>query len=341
MNLSSAKRWIIGVVAALLLFAAPRPAYAQSDGIEYRIEYDAVTGIYSVYARSTVDTAATADVLTGQVTIKVPAAANPADAFTITGALPPPLNTFYTGDLGLWSLQNWVRSGTPPTGQNDDPTADYVSFDLAATQTNFQWTAGTEIPLFSFVNTGACLGPVEIMADSDPFAEPNSVGSASNNQIAITDPALPVLNDFIGVYGSPANCVAGTDTDGDGLTDDVDLDDDNDGIPDTVELAGDPNRDTDGDGIIDPLDLDSDNDGLLDVEEAGHGEADANNDGRVDGSVGTDGIPDAVQTGLDPDGGAIDYTVADTDGDGAPDFQDLDSDDDGINDVIESNGTDA
>jgi len=61
----------------------------------------------------------------------------------------------------------------------------------------------------------------------------------------------------------------------------------------------------------------------------------------VDGAVGEDGIPDAVQDTDEEDNGAINYTIFDTDGDGRPDFQDLDADNDGINDVIESNGTDA
>ena len=77
------------------------------------------------------------------------------------------------------------------------------------------------------------------------------------------------------------------DSDGDGITDDLDTDSDNDGIPDTIEAQGnnsvaisnsDTNKngldnafepgftpvDTDGDGIPDYLDLDSDNDGILD-----------------------------------------------------------------------------
>ncbi|HVV87883.1 MAG TPA: hypothetical protein VHE35_32810, partial [Kofleriaceae bacterium] len=126
------------------------------------------------------------------------------------------------------------------------------------------------------------------------------------------------------------------DTDGDGVGDRDDLDDDNDGIPDTVE--GDGDVDTDGDGIPDSLDLDSDNDGLPDVSEAGHDDPDANGDGMVDcpGGFGANGLCDGLET--TPDSGTIDYTVADTDGDGVDDFRDLDSDDDGISDLGE-NGT--
>ncbi|MCB9139155.1 MAG: hypothetical protein H6642_12475 [Caldilineaceae bacterium] len=181
-------------------------------------------------------------------------------------------------------------------------------------------------------------GSVGVDVDPD-FISVNSVGgTGSATGITVANP------DSI-AWGT------GGDTDGDNIPDGYDWDIDNDGIPNPMECATspDPYCDTDGDGITDDYDLDSDNDGILDVVEAGHGGTDADGDGRVDGPVGDDGIPDEVQTGLDPNGQDsnndgvpdVDYTPVDTDGDGAPDFQDLDSDNDGINDVIESNGTDA
>ncbi len=113
-----------------------------------------------------------------------------------------------------------------------------------------------------------------------------------------------------------------TDTNGDGIPDDTELDSDGDGIPDIIEGGGvdedddgtiddfeddngdgldddggvDP-PDTDGDGMDDYQDTDSDNDEVLDEEE---------NDPSGDGSG--------------PD---------DTDGDGVPDYQDEDDDNDG------------
>jgi hypothetical protein len=129
-----------------------------------------------------------------------------------------------------------------------------------------------------------------------------------------------------------------TDTDGDGVPNLIDLDDDNDGILDVTE--GPANTDTDGDGIVDSLDLDSDNDGILDVNESGRTSGlDANTDGRLDGPVGTDGIPDSVQAM--PNSGTVNFTLQNTDGDSVADFRDLDSDNDGINDVRESGGVDA
>merc|ERR1712047_32396 len=54
----------------------------------------------------------------------------------------------------------------------------------------------------------------------------------------------------------------GRDTDGDGITDDLDDDDDNDGVPDDDDM------DNDGDGVADVDDEDDDNDGILDVDDA-------------------------------------------------------------------------
>ena len=130
------------------------------------------------------------------------------------------------------------------------------------------------------------------------------------------------------------------DSDGDGISDDRDLDSDNDGIPDGIEGSG----DSDGDGVPDYRDLDSDNDGLFDLIEAGIADAstlDADGDGRIDGDrpVGRNGLADVVETG--PDSGGIRYTIADTDGDGVKDFRDLDSDNDGLYDLTEAGGRDA
>ncbi|WP_232829222.1 Ig-like domain-containing protein [Aureibaculum luteum] len=96
-------------------------------------------------------------------------------------------------------------------------------------------------------------------------------------------------------------------------------------------------QDSDNDGVIDAFDLDSDNDGIYDAVEAGHNQPHTN--GEVNGAVGVDGVPNAVQD--DPDRETINYTVADSDGDITIDAQELDADDDGCNDVNEAGFTDG
>jgi hypothetical protein len=100
----------------------------------------------------------------------------------------------------------------------------------------------------------------------------------------------------------------------------------------TVQLT--PPEDTDGDGVSDYLDLDSDNDGISDLVESGHDATvvDTNNDGILDGPVNAQGIPIAANGGLGT-------TAIDTDADGVRDYLDLDSDGDGIADVIEAHPT--
>lgn len=129
----------------------------------------------------------------------------------------------------------------------------------------------------------------------------------------------------------PSSVEGAGDTDGDGITDDLDGDTDDDGILDGFE-AGDfdpatPPIDTDRDGVPDFRDTDSDGDGFLDVIEHGGNvyEPLADSD--------RDGVPDARDTDSDNDG-LLDARegVGDTDLDGMPDVRDGDSDNDGVRD---------
>lgn len=175
----------------------------------------------------------------------------------------------------------------------------------------------------------------------------------------------PNGRDAVAIYQLP-------DRDGDGFTDNLDLDSDNDGILDVAEnhlqqydsdgdgrlddgnaqiavdavgipqvisptLTGMPlpfPLDTDNDGVHDQNDLDADNDGLLDVTEALRPDADG------DGIIGTgkpvvDGAGRPVTDAL---GQALNVTSqpVNTDNESFPDFQDLDSDNDGIWDAYEA-----
>ena len=102
-------------------------------------------------------------------------------------------------------------------------------------------------------------------------------------------------------------CVAG-DTDGDGITDDLDIDSDNDGITDNYEAQSTA-------GYVPPTGFDDDNDGL----------DNAYDDTPSGGASGSNGISSAE--------------FINTDGDAFPDHQDIDADGDGIPDNVEAQST--
>jgi|GEM_PF-3549701 len=121
------------------------------------------------------------------------------------------------------------------------------------------------------------------------------------------------------------------DTDGDGIPDNIDIDDDNDGILDTVEGS----LNTDGDSIPDSLDQDSDGDGVPDNVEGQSSQGYINPSGNdVDGN----GLDDAYETSP---GSGEGISPVDTDTDGIPDYLDRDSDNDGVRDSTEAFDYDA
>lgn len=104
--------------------------------------------------------------------------------------------------------------------------------------------------------------------------------------------------------------------------------------------------DTDGDGISNELDLDADNDGIYDIVESGvlnePGVFDANNDGIIDGATGGSGANGMFNSIEDNDTvyAIPSFTVLDSDADGTYDPYSLDSDGDVCNDVVEAGFTD-
>ncbi|WP_127138561.1 hypothetical protein [Flagellimonas oceanensis] len=115
----------------------------------------------------------------------------------------------------------------------------------------------------------------------------------------------------------------------------------------TGELFASSICDTDGDGISNHLDLDSDNDGLFDLMESGAldqtGVADMNNDGIIDGATsgsGANGLFDLIEDN-DTDYALFSYVILDSDADGNYDSFALDADGDGCYDTREAGYTDG
>jgi hypothetical protein len=124
---------------------------------------------------------------------------------------------------------------------------------------------------------------------------------------------------------NPNTGTAPIDTDGDSISDYLDLDSDNDGILDTEEKGALANSstnpsDVDSDGTPDFRDLDSDNDSTKDVLESGRNNLDTNNDGRIDGTTNTYGIPSSAASTTNPKTLAS-TSLKDSDNNGTPDYR--------------------
>jgi len=199
---------------------------------------------------------------------------------------------------------------------DNDGTPDIIDADSDADGIFDQLEAGA-LPYFD----RDCDG-VPAYLDNNDFLP--SVGNDDNAVQATFDPD----NDGVASFQDAA--VDMTDSDGDGVPDDVEAIDNTDPTDGTQFL------DSDNDGVPDFLDEDDDNDGILDVIEG---------DGDVDG----DSIPN--QLDLDSDGDGVsdqEEGIADANGDFIPNFIDVnttgpqtgisDQDNDGLSDAIEGNG---
>ncbi|TND03509.1 MAG: hypothetical protein FD123_3930 [Bacteroidetes bacterium] len=238
--------------------------------------------------------------------------------------------------FGTYALV-WTISNAPCASSTDTVLVTFVDNPTTASAGMDSVNCGLQMNLYGNVPT---VGTGTWTVISGPGTVSFTNANAANTSATVTIAGTYVLEWTI-FNASP--CAASADQatitfqtcdhDGDGIPDNIDVDDDNDGILDTIEGSA----DTDGDGIPDYFDLDSDNDGITDVIEAGG--TDADGDGIIDGFTDLDG--DGLSDNVDPSQGGTPLPVPDTDGDGIPDYLDLDSDNDGITDVIEAGGTDA
>jgi len=195
-----------------------------------------------------------------------------------------------------------------------------------------------------FTVFGRVLGNGMDVVDAIAGLDIVNVGSPFDN--------LPVIN-FSGGNFTLENFVniqvsASTppDTDGDGLPDDIDLDDDNDGVldeDDAFPLDENETLDTDGDGIGNNADTDDDGDGVADVDDAFPLDNNESIDTDLDG-IGNNEDDDDDDDGVtdDEDAFPLDETeTLDSDRDGTGNNADTDDDGDGMPDVFENaNGFD-
>jgi|GEM_PF-1266028 len=171
------------------------PLPTSSIGIEFAIAYN--NGIYELFMRPNGTPNEPILTLTSQMTIKVPHGVG-ADRFMIADLLSSVPGT-------SWSLTSRIDAPI------EDRSSDYLSFVVSFTGGDYgvyDWVGGQEVKVFTFRNTGACLGITRLMEnDTDPFNQlPNSMGTNPGNQIDVY--TINRDNAYIGNYGSAqVNCL--------------------------------------------------------------------------------------------------------------------------------------
>jgi hypothetical protein len=159
----------------------------KAQGIEFKTELlsDGIT--YKVSMKpSTTWTAPNNNTLGAQVTIVVQTGGFQMDNLTSIN--------------GVWDKLPTIVAPT------ERPSKDYIVVYLT-TSTALPYTANTEIPLFTFQNTGVCTGILELIHNaSDPFMPPNSQSFNVGNYISTRGGGGSSNNLWTGNYGATADC---------------------------------------------------------------------------------------------------------------------------------------
>lgn len=109
-----------------------------------------------------------------------------------------PLNTVSTAQVSLivptggFTVSNvqsinglWSNNATV-VAPMENPDTDYLIFGLQGATSNITFETGVVTPLFTFENSGACTGPLELLEnDVDPFFPPNSQNVNVGNQMSV------------------------------------------------------------------------------------------------------------------------------------------------------------
>lgn len=195
----SLKQAVLRGITLVLATQAGYALAAPTEGMEFSIKWDATNSLYRVYMRPIATPAAPDIPISAQVTIRVPQAELP-NQFTIP-------TTSITAAHSEWAWPVTSKAYAPP----ESPTFDYFSFTASipsSASRDLGWQAGVEQEVFSFKNTGKCLGAISLINnETDPIiggvSNLNAGNEFSHNSWAGT-------NDYIGNYGTvaEADCTA-------------------------------------------------------------------------------------------------------------------------------------
>jgi len=130
---------------------------------------------------------------------------NNAEALTATAqvTLVVPTGGFELTDLtslhGTWLNNATVESPT------ENPDFTYLNIGLASLGTDaIPYQKDNSVTLFTFKNSGECVGSIALMENNDPFKAPNSVSANVGNQL--TTLGSGNINAWTGNIGPAANC---------------------------------------------------------------------------------------------------------------------------------------
>ena len=186
--------------AATITITTDEPA---QGGVRFRIDWDADENRYRAYLRPSA-TPFPDLTLSGQVTIRVPHVADNG-AFDVAGIL----GAHAPG--AEWELTTVTRSPA------ENPGYDYLSFTITLSSPNaLSLQGGLEEEIFSFRNSRSCVvgaGGVTIMDNAtDPFNAPGGNSAFTNQGNEFSSLVWTSVNDFLGVYGTAADCSASAAT---------------------------------------------------------------------------------------------------------------------------------
>lgn len=219
-----------GGVASACAIDTPDSSPADTTVLDYKLSWNQADGKYHVFMKPSVTPDPVDLSLTGQITLKVPHGEGN-DKFQITN-----LQSTVAGTE--WTLASHIAA--PQEASNYD----YLSFVVTINNPQaFQWQADQELEVFNFTNSAACIGDVAIMANDDPFNQPNNSASTNpGNQFTNLGWGESSTNNYNDTYGeNQVSCTINSN------------DTDNDLIPDGIESD---TEDRDNDGISDKNDFD-------------------------------------------------------------------------------------
>ncbi|HMT93853.1 IPTL-CTERM sorting domain-containing protein [uncultured Thiothrix sp.] len=199
----SLKQAVLRGIAFVLATQAGYALAAPTEGVEFSIRWDATSSLYRVYMRPVSTPAAPDITMSAQVTIRVPHAELP-NQFTIP-------TSSITAAHSEWAWPITSKADAPP----ESPSFDYFSFTASVPNSAARevgWQAGVEQEVFSFKNTGKCLGAIALINnDTDPI-----IGGVSNLNAGneFSHRSWDAANDYIGNYGAvtAADCTASAST---------------------------------------------------------------------------------------------------------------------------------